>query len=826
MLKSIFGPCESICGVRVGVVVLVALFFFQRSSAQSVAVFGSIKEAGGRPVGNANVLLFKSPDSSLVKAVMSDTAGRFFFDNIGGGDYYTVASFAGMETVYSKLFRVSRDTDQVDLGEQVLRNTSVQLQKFIVNGKKPLFEQKIDRMVINVKSSITGAGGTALDVLEKSPGVTVNRQNNSIGINGKNGVAVMINGKISYMPADALLDFLAGIPAGNIEKIELITTPPAKFDAGGNAGYINIVLINNPYEGLSGSYFLSPGYGENTLAAAGGNFNFRSGRANLYGNYSFNYDHHLQPYSESVQLPRGGELITSNSFADRVALTQVHNARLGFDYQLDTSSIIGVLVSGYDSRWTMVAHSGSAVGKNNVPDTTILTLNNPELNHWQNIVTNFNFQHTFQPGKVLFLDVNYIYYKDNNPNNYSTDYYRGTSDFLYHEDSRGRKITPIHFKVFSGDYTTPLGKNGKMEAGAKVSLSNFNNDVSVDYLKGAMWIPDSSLSSNYLLRENIGAAYASFSLNPNSGLSMTAGLRYEYTNSNLGTTKIANIIDKKYGELFPTFTVSQKLDGANSLNFTYSRRITRPAFNDLAPFTIFFDPKTFYSGNPALQPAIANNLQASYSYAKYSLAISFTSETNTIDNWYFQTKRVDTVSGIVYLSTRNLKYERYLTGNLLIPVVVTKWWSMQNNVTVGWRRLSTVFDNVAVLYEDVEYSLSSTQRFILPANFSAEISGAYSSSSFAGTAKRKPFYQLDAGVQWKFGKNSDLLRFAATDVFNSANDLRFGETVPGFNAVISRTFNFRTAAYRLTYTHNFGNKALKGKRERATGAEDELKRVN
>lgn len=806
--------------------VLVVLFFFQRASAQEVAVVGTVREPGGKPVGNANVLLFRSPDSSLVKGMMSDTAGRFIFRNVGDGVYYTMTSFAGMETVFSKLFKVGRDSEPVDLGEQVLRDTRVQLQKLIVSGKKPLFEQKTDRMVINVKTSITAAGGTALDVLEKSPGVTVNRQNNSIGINGKNGVAVMINGKINYMPADALLDFLAGIPAGNIEKIELITTPPAKFDAGGNAGYINIVLINNPYEGLSGSYFLSPGYGDNTLAAAGGNFNFRSGRVNLYGNYSFNYDHHLQPYSESVQLPRGGELITSHSFADRVALTQVHNARLGFDYQLDTSNIIGVLLSGYDSKWRMVAHSGSVVGKNNIPDTTILTVNNPELNHWQNLVTNLNFQHVFQPGKVLFLDVNYIYYKDNNPNNYSTDYFRGTGDFLYQEDSRGSKVTPIHFKVFSGDYTTPLGKNLKMEAGAKFSLSDFTNDVSVDYLKGAMWIADGSLSSTYLLKENIGAAYASFSLNPNSQISMTAGLRYEYTSSNLGTTKVANIIDKKYGELFPAFTISKKFDAANSVNFSYSRRITRPAFNDLAPFTIFFDPKTFYSGNPALQPAIANNLQASYSYAKYSLAISFTSETNTIDNWYFQTKRVDTVSGIVYLSTRNLKYERYLTGNLSIPVVVTRWWSMQNNVTAGWRRLKTAFDNVPVLYEDVEYSLNSTQRFSLPANFAAEISGAYSSSSFVGTAKRKPFYQLDAGVQWKFGKMNDLLRFAATDVFNSANNLRFGETVPGVNAVINRTFNFRTAAYRLTYTHNFGNKSLKGRRERATGAEDEMKRVN
>ena len=138
-----------------------------------------------------------------------------------------------------------------------LKNLEVKLQDVKVEAKKPMFEQKIDRMVINVKNSITDAGGTALDVLYKSPGVTVNMQNNTIAINGKNGVVVMINGKISYMSMESLVQLLAGISASNIEKIELITTPPAKYDAEGNAGYINIVLINNPYQGANGSYFIS-----------------------------------------------------------------------------------------------------------------------------------------------------------------------------------------------------------------------------------------------------------------------------------------------------------------------------------------------------------------------------------------------------------------------------------------------------------------------------------------------------------------------------------------------------------------------------------------
>ncbi|HXL54926.1 MAG TPA: TonB-dependent receptor plug domain-containing protein, partial [Chitinophagaceae bacterium] len=306
-----------------------------------------------------------------------------------------------------------------------------------------MFEQKIDRMIINVKNSITNAGGTALDVLEKSPGVTVNRQNNTIAINGKNGVAVMINGKITYISMDALVQLLENINASNIEKIELITTPPAKYDAEGNAGYINIVLINNPYAGFSGSYFLTAGYGYRELGAAGINFNYRSAKINLYGNYAFNHDHYIQPSIVFTQLTRAGNIVTNTSFSNRDAVRQVQNIRIGIDYQLDTATIIGALMSGYNSRWSMTANNGTTISKNNIPDTAISTVNR-EVNQWQNIMANLNFQHEFKPGKLLFFDVNYIYYEDNNPNTYSNTYYNNLKEFLYHEDLRSGKITPIN----------------------------------------------------------------------------------------------------------------------------------------------------------------------------------------------------------------------------------------------------------------------------------------------------------------------------------------------------------------------------------------------
>ena len=789
--------------------------------AQSV-IHGIIKDANEKPIQFANVLLLSSLDSSLVKGMISDASGKYSFENIKKGSYRISASFTGMEPVFTPVIETTPDKKEMNAGMIHLKNSPVKLKGVTVDVKKPMFEQKIDRMVINVKNSITAAGGTALDVLEKSPGVTVNRQNNSIAVNGKNGVVVMINGKITYMPVDALVQLLGGISAGNIEKIELITTPPAKYDAEGNAGYINIVLINNPNAGANGSYFLTAGYGRKELGSAGANFNYRTAKVNLYGNYGFDYDHSLQSGIGFTQLTKSGNIIANNSFTNRDATRHVNNARIGIDYQVDSATIIGALISGYNNHWKMLADNGATVEQNGNLDTTIHTIDN-EVNHWQNIMTNLNLQHTFKPGQVLYFDANYIYYKDNNPNAYSNAYYKGANEYLYNENIKSGKITPINVKVLSTDYTTPIGKKITMEAGAKVSLSKFTNEVSIENLHQGTWNTDSSLSANYLLKENISAVYTSFIITPATKTTMKAGLRYEYTTSKLGTVQTADIVNRKYGQLFPTFYISQKLDDNNSINFSYSRRITRPTFNDLAPFTIFFDPKTFFTGNPALQPAIANTVQANYIFKNYIFTLSYTHEENTIES--FQTVRIDTITNMLYLSAKNVKYEQYVTASFSLPFTVTKWWSMQNNINVDWRQVNTVYDNSPVQLAVVDYNFNSTQSFTLPKDFSLELTGFYSSASYFGTAKLKPLYQVNAGLQKKLKNKKDVVRFTANDMFNSGTNYRFVEDIPIQGTIINGSLNFGRVAYKLTYTHNFGNKALKGKRDRNTGAEAELSRV-
>jgi len=795
----------------------------QQIKSQSV-IRGEIRDIDGVPLQSANVLLLKSSDSSLVKGMVSNALGNYSFERINNGQYLITATYTGMGQAYTRTFAVTAGKKELDIETLYLEIPNVRLKNVAVVVKKPLFEQKIDRMVVNVKNSITNAGGTALDVLEKSPGVKVNRLNNTISINGKNGVIVMINGKINYMPLDAIVQMLGATSSDNIEKIEIITTPPAKYDAGGNAGYINIVLINNPYAGLSGSYFISAGYGNKELGDAGFNFNHRSAKLSLYGNYSFKHDHYIQPSRAFTQFSKSGNLITNTSFSDRDATRDVNNIRLGIDYQLNKANVIGVLVSGNVSHWAMGANNGATISKNNVPDTTITTFNH-EINHWQNLITNLSFQHTFKPGKVLYVDGNYVYYKDSNPNTYSNNYYDNSKELLFQENLKSGKTTPIHFKVFSSDYTTPLGSKITMEAGIKLALSKFSNDVNLKRLKQDIYVPDSSLSTNYLLKENIGAAYASFNIHPNSKLLIKAGLRYEYTTSNLATTDKANIVERKYGKFFPTFNVSQKLNDNSSVSFSYGRRITRPAFTDLAPFTIFFDPKTFFNGNPALQPAISNSVQASYSLKKYIFSLSYSHEQNTIENFYFQTQKLDTIGNILYLSASNFKYEQFLAASFSLPFNISKWWSMQSNIIYNRKQVNTKPEKGSVRLQASDYSINTTQRFMLSPDLSFELTGFYNSTSYLGTTKFRPLYQLNAGLQKKLNNKKNILRLTANDIFNTGGYARLADnSIKG--AVVNRSFNFGSLAYKLTYTHNFGNKALKTTRERSTGAEDELNRVH
>lgn len=789
--------------------------------AQS-GIIGRVSDETHQPVSYANVLLLSAADSLLVKGGISGDDGSFTLNGISPGIYVLKIMMVGYTDHDSDAFAIESAGGTKDFGEMVLHEDVVLMDEVQVVAKKALFEQKIDRMVVNVASSITLSGTNVLDVLERSPGVMVNRQSKTISVSGKNGVVVMINGRINYMPAEAVSQLLEGMSSDNVEKIEIITTPPAGLDAEGNAGYINIVLKKNIGDGFNGGYSLGAGYGKGAVGNASLNFNYRKGKTNLFGGYSYLHESQDQVFDFYRSIPLDGKQVETRTISDRFPVRNNHMANLGLDYQVNDKFIIGGLLSGYNTRWDMDATNVAHLSSNGVLDT-IITVENVELNQWKNLGGNINLQYTFAPGKKLSLDGDYLSYLDNNPTQYNNHYEDGEGNFLFENYTRSTKMTPITIRVGKVDYITPVGENIKLETGAKATFSSFTNDVGVEYSDdGLAWVEDPALTAKYSLEEQIAAGYISLAAPIDEKTDIKAGLRYEYTGSNLGSEEEQDIVDRQFGEWFPTFYLSRRLNENNTVNFNYSKRITRPTFNDMAPFVIFLDPYTFFSGNPSVQPAISHNFELGYTYKSALVSLKYGIEDSTIAN--FQSTIIEgTNKQLLY--SENLKQMKVLSLTFSIPVTPVKWWNMYYNFG-GVLQEAQKYDELGLqTYESGNFNIYTSQTFTLPKSFTLELTGLYVSGGLFGIFQMKPFGSVNLGLQKKFGDDGGNLRLGMDNIFNTMNyrdELNLEEQQEYYEAELQ----FSQPTIKLTYTRNFGNQKVKSARARETGAEEERKRVN
>lgn len=798
------------------------LFWVQTGQLFSQAIIrGSVNDASQNPLAGCNVLLLKAKDSVLIRGTISKDKGNFELPAAPAGDYLLVFSFSGYEKKYIPL--EASGAQKKDLGDIILTPASAKLKQVTVTAYKLLFEQMPDRTVVNIKNSITNAGGTVLDVLEKSPGILVNRQSGGISMSGKDGVQVMINGKRNYLAADALIAMLEGMSANNVEKIELITTPPAKYDAAGNAGYINIVLQQNPDEGFTGNIALTMAAFYGTAPSANFDFNYRKGKSNFYGSYGFSRRaQKLQRYSQrSIDLYN--EFLETTNAASLYVNRPNHNLRLGYDYEWSRKTTIGLLFSAYHNSYNEDAFIRSVVTTDAAIDTTVI-INSREKNPWKHAMVNIYLLH--RPNKLsqLSFNVDLLFYNNSDLATYSNKYFNSSNDFVYAEDVASSQEADFSILPLQLDYKRKLNEKIIMEAGLKTVASGFTNNVLVATILASGWEPDPTLTTTYKLKENIKAAYVSSTFLLNKKNTLQAGLRYEYTDAKLGTKDQKDIVNRHYGKLFPSIFWSHKFRSNSSFNLSYSRRINRPAFNQLAPFLFFSDPTTVITGNPALQPAISDALNFDYLIKQFVISIGYTHESNYIGGFL---PLVDTILQKQINIPRNITYFKTINARATLPLTITRWWSSVVNLNATWQRgRAEDYVSVAKTRTAARVSISGSEIFRFAKRYSVELSGLYVTKGLSpnGLGIRRSYGNLNIAAQKKFKNPGTALTIGVDNIFSSMN-------IRGFTDVPEAKFSTRgnlpspKRIFKITFTHRFGNNAMKDRKNRSTASEEERKRV-
>ncbi|MEL7222881.1 MAG: TonB-dependent receptor, partial [Bacteroidota bacterium] len=442
--------------------------------SQSIRLTGQVLNENHEPLAYANVLLLNPTDSSLVKGTVTEDDGTFEIMAVEAGNYQLAFDMIGYLT-QNQLIEITREktTWVADLVSMV--PDVAQLDEVVVTAKRPVYEQQLDRLVVNVQNSITSTGSNALQVLAKSPGVRVDGINNQISLEGKQGVMIQINGKRTRMEGDALLQLLQSMPASNIDKIELITTPPSSYDAEGVGGIINIVLVKKLDEGTNGNMSLNVGYGERPKFGGSADINIRKGKVNVFGGVSANNSYLQEDVTINKAIENEGRLLQTDTYSDRPAFRGFYNARAGVDYELSDKTTLGVLFSGRISVWDLDANTTTTVKQDGalIENSSLRSI---EENDWVHWMANINLRHQSGQDWKLSLDYDYLDYSNKNPADYTDILTDGTGEVMQEREFISRKENPIEFHVFKADMSKSLMTDWNLEFGVKGSLSNFIND--------------------------------------------------------------------------------------------------------------------------------------------------------------------------------------------------------------------------------------------------------------------------------------------------------------------------------------------------------------
>ncbi|MGV3656841.1 MAG: outer membrane beta-barrel protein, partial [Chitinophagaceae bacterium] len=571
-------------------------------------IAGSVQDPSQKALAAATISLLHAKDSAIAKINAADKEGRFQFEGIANGAYLISVSAVGHVKTFSKHFELSPTNTVVNLQPIVVSPASKEMAGVTVVASKPMIEQKIDRTVLNVDASVTNVGATALEVLEKAPGVTVDKDGN-ISLKGKQGVMVMMDGRPTYLSATELSNYLKSLPATAIDQIEIMTNPSSKYDAAGNSGIINIKSKKNRQKGFNGSLTANYGQGVYWKNNESINLNYRTGKLNLFANGGISFWNGFQTLTihREFKNPSSKEL---NAIFDQVSnmrnSSDYYNLKVGADYYLSKKTTLGFVTSGFFNDGSFTSNTTSYLKNASNTLDSIVVAHSVSNSIWKNGSLNLNMRHQFDStGRELTADLDYVKYDSRSIQSFSSVNYN--IDMVKRGEEALRATLPVDINIYTAkmDYAQPFGKEGKLEAGVKTGYVATDNGANYFIPENGSEQIDYRKSNNFEYKENIAAAYVNINKQFKK-FGVQGGLRYEYTtytgNQYGNPQRQDSSFTSSYGSLFPTVFVSYKMNDKNQFGASFARRIDRPAYQDLNPFLEFIDVYTYEQGNPFLRP--------------------------------------------------------------------------------------------------------------------------------------------------------------------------------------------------------------------------------
>ncbi len=817
---------------------LAAMTIGMSSYAQTAGkISGNIKDGGNQKIIDAaSVSLLKAKDSSLVKVAVTDNAGNFSFENVKEGNYLVLATSIGHSKSYSQVIGISSTALSANVGVLQLVPEEKALKEVSVSAKKPLIERKLDRTIVNVDASITSTGSTALEVLEKSPGISVDKDGN-ISLKGKAGVIVYLDGRPSYLSGPDLANMLRNMTASQLEQIEIMTNPPAKYDAAGNAGVINIKTKKNKMFGYNGN--ITTGYTQGRYARFNEalSFNYRNKKVNFFSNLNYNRNHRSQELY-IIRNFRDANTKNIKSIFDQQTdmINQNHNysAKAGVDYTVSKNTTIGVVLNGFynPSLWQSNTSTYIYDPNHNLTDITTASTENEEK--WKNFSSNFNFRTKLdRAGQELSADLDFIQYKATSVQPLTSSYYDNMGNLKQAPDVLNATL-PTNIKIYSGkvDYTLPLKKDAKFAAGFKTSFVNNDNNARYDSLKTGYSVLDSGRSNYFIYDENINAAYVNYSRPLGKKWTAQFGLRVENTNSN-GISKgytfnatedrfvyTETKFKKSYTQLFPTVYLQYTANEKNQFVINYGRRIKRPDYEDMNPFVHFLDRYTFEQGNPNISPQFSHNIELSHTYKGFlTTTVNYTTTNDIIQQVLEQNDQTNET----YIKKANIASANQIGLEVTANKSITKWWSGNIYANVYNNHFKGLVNNEQISIGITTFMAQVQQQFKFNKGWAAELSGFYRTKGLEGVIYIKPMAQVNAGVSKQILKNQGSIRLNVRDIFA-------GSVFKGYSKYGTVDADFKNVndsrAVSLTFTYRFNKGKLKASSsKRNSGASDEQTRV-